>query len=119
MLGDPSLSVHRPIVGLCICFHLLQEEAPLTVTEKDPSLGVEPNLVRSLFMAMFLQQLVFGVPLGPWPIWSQVFTWPPVCFVLRKGLTLCSLSCSRAHYVDQAVLELTEIPLPLPTKCRD
>lgn len=39
---------------------------------------------------------------------------PPQHPVFQDKVPLCSLGCSRAHSVDQAGLELTEIHLPLP-----
>ena len=40
-------------------------------------------------------------------------------FIFSNRVFLCSLGCPRARSVDQAVLKLTEIPLPLPLKCWD
>ena len=43
-----------------------------------------------------------------------------LCFVLfcfQDRVSLCSPKCPGTHSVDQAGLELTEIHLPLPSKC--
>ena len=39
-------------------------------------------------------------------------------FLNKTDISLCSLGCPGAHYVDQAGLELTEIHLSLPPECR-
>lgn len=49
-----TLAVFRLAVGLCVCSHLLQEEASLIMGEQDSDLSVQQNVIRSHFIATFL-----------------------------------------------------------------
>jgi hypothetical protein len=60
-------------VGLCVGFHLLQEESSLMMVEQVTTLLVQQNVIQSHFIAtFFLRTVIFGFILGPWIIYSQV-----------------------------------------------
>ena len=82
---------HCPIRSLCICFHLLQEEASLIIAEQDTDLGEYGNS-RILGIILLLRSLsrtvVFGFHLCPWPIWSQVLGHLCSAYIVEEALFL-------------------------------
>lgn len=61
---------------------------------------------------------------APYVVWCtyapnihQLFFWDGIA--LGSRFARCNSGCLWAWWVEQTVLELTEIPLPLPPKCRD
>lgn len=67
-----GLDTYNPF-GLCIYFHLIQEEASLMMVDQDADLWVQQKVVRSHYISIFFfsSSIVFHFPLGPQPIQFQ------------------------------------------------
>lgn len=72
-----SLTVYCLPVVLCICFHLLQEEASLLVAEQGTDLWVYQNAIRSHFITV--KNSIFKI------------------FVCLWWVSLCMLTCDWVH----------------------
>lgn len=63
---------HRRAVALCICSHLLHEEASQMMTDQGTSLEYSRKSLIVLWLYSFSRTVVFCLPLCLRPFWSQV-----------------------------------------------
>lgn len=77
-------------MGLFVSFHLLQEEASLTIAGWSAELQVWQSVVGSHSVAVFLwENISTWFSLGPWPVMSHSFDQPTMSGMVsisRSGL---------------------------------
>lgn len=101
-------------------YHLGSKSNTSPVTLNFPALSEDhPALFAPLFLCVCLHLTLRGEGKGWTSGQKKIGLFTFGFFFFRKGLSVQNPVCSETLCVDQAILELTEICLPLIPKCRD